>query len=200
MFKWNNRRCCPFQWHLRMSRNQRIFCFVSHCSILFVLFFRCQSSASVLFASNENFCRLSLAIYCIYSCPSLSNCIDCSVIVNMSIVSSLEIMSYMSVCVCARATYSACRQIIFSSHKWHSFWSDDNFKFSFCYLFSLLSCLWLLFFFVHRQYIRLCVIKLVVDLSFKVFFSYFHSVYRSISLSGRIWYGWELRIQRRMTK
>lgn len=145
VFKWNNRRCCPFQWHLRMSRNQRIFCFVSHCSILFV-FFRCQSSASVLFASNENFCRLSLAIYCIYSCPSLSNCIDCSVIVNMSIVSSLEIMSYMSVCVCVRATYSACRQIIFSSHKWHSFWSDDNFKFSFCYLFSLLSCLWLLFF------------------------------------------------------
>lgn len=40
VFKWNNRRCCPFQWHLRMSRNQRIFCFVSHCSILFVLFFQ----------------------------------------------------------------------------------------------------------------------------------------------------------------
>lgn len=132
---------CPFQWRLRMSRNQRCFAlFRLLFSFIFIFFhFRCQSNPSVLFKSNENFCRLSLPFILYLFVSLLSNCTDCSVIVNMSIVSSWTI--FFSFLFCVREWMGArCMpfQNYIQSHKWHSFRSDDNFKFSFCYLFSLL--------------------------------------------------------------
>lgn len=86
-----------------------------------------------------------LGVYKYFRVSSISNCIDCSVIVNMSIVSSLEIvpcvltrsLTTVEYTMCTSGDDAAAAADRLLSHKWHSFWSDDNFNFTFCYLFSL---------------------------------------------------------------
>lgn len=135
-------RCALFNDVLE-CRAINVFCFCLDCYFL-SFFSDVNQTRQYCSKSNEGiFVACLAAIYIVYLFVSLlSNCTDCSVIVNMSIVGSWNCVScvYVAlgpcVCDCARA-FTACCQIQILSHKWHSLRSDDNFNFSFCYLFSL---------------------------------------------------------------